>query len=109
MAGDVFIIQDEVRRRSGRVDLQGDDILALVDADKEICTPHHYLFDVSNLRVLLVSSPRTRKDRRWLIQDVQDEKALFVMDPWSREEFIAASFVYSGLKIIYLIQFLGCF
>ena len=86
------------RCRSSR-ELQGDEILALVDAD-ELCTPNDYFFDVGNIRVLLTSPHMTRDDRRWLVQQVQDEYSLFVMDLWSREEFIVASFVYSGLKII---------
>ena len=45
-------------------------MLVLVDADGEICIPHFYLLDPSNLRVLLTSSPRRRKDRRWLTQSV---------------------------------------
>lgn len=102
MGGEVFIIHDEVRCRSGRVDIQGDDILALVDADNEKCTPHRYLLDVSNLRVLLTSSPRTKNDRRWLTQSVHDERALFVMEPWSQEEFLVASFVYSDLIILFI-------
>ena len=80
MAGDVFIIQDKVRCRIGRVvDFQGDVILVLVDADNEKCTPHPYLLDVSNLRVLLTSPPRPKNDRRWLTQSVRDRRTVFVM------------------------------
>ena len=74
-------------------------MLALVDADNKKCTPHDYLLDLSNLRVLLTSSPRSKNDRRWLIQYVHDERAVFVMEPWSQEEFLVVSFVYSGLII----------
>jgi hypothetical protein len=99
MAGEVFIIQDEVRCRSGRVFIEGDDILALVDADNEICSPHPYLFDVSNLRVLLTSWPKTKKIRRWLTQSVHDGGAVFVMEPWSQGELLVTSFVYSPLIV----------
>jgi hypothetical protein len=111
MGGDVFIIRDEVQCRRGRVNIQGDDVLALVDADTEKCTPHHYLLDIGNLRVLLTSPPMSKNDRRWLTKCVRDERAMFVMEPWLQEEFLVASFVYSGLVIyiICLIQFKGCF
>lgn len=76
-------------------------MLVLVDADTEICTPHRYLLDPSNLRVLLTSSLRNRKDRRWLTQNVRDAKAVFVMEPWLPKEFLVALFVYSSDLIIY--------
>ena len=57
MGGDVFIIHNKLQCRRGRVNIQGDDILALVDADNEKCTPHPYLLDIGNLRVLLTSPP----------------------------------------------------
>ena len=87
--------------RSKRIDISGDDVLVLVDADTEICTPHRYLLDPSNLRVLLTSPPRSRKDRRWLTQLVRDEKAVFVLEPWLPKEFLVASFVYSSDLVIY--------
>ena len=80
--------------------MQGVDILALVDADKEKCTPHYYLFGVSNFRVLLTSPPRTKHDRRWLTQDVDDEEAVFVMDLWSGEEVTVASILFYLLNTI---------
>ena len=76
-------------------------MLVLVDADTEICTPHRYLLDPSNLRVLLTSPLRNRKDRRWLTQNVRDAKAVFVMEPWLLKEFLVALFVYSSDLIIY--------
>ena len=91
MGGDVFIIRDEVECQNKRIDISGDDVLVLVDTDSRKCIPHHYLLDPSNLRVLLTSSPRSRKDRCWLTQSVRDEKAAFVMEPWLPKEFLVSS------------------
>ena len=107
-AGFVFLIDDEVRHKNGRVVVPGDDVLALVDADGKFSIPNSHLLDAVNLRVLLVSSPRDRKDRNWLIQSVGDSGALYVMEPWSREEFLVTSFVHSAPLIRPLMHFLGC-
>jgi uncharacterized protein YfaP (DUF2135 family) len=91
MKGDVFIINDTVRRQqTGRPVVPGDDVPTLVNADGAFCQPNPYLFDSSNLRILLTSSPRSRKDRKWLTQT----GAVYVMELWSREEFLVASSVY---------------
>jgi hypothetical protein len=45
--------------------------------------------------VLMTSSPRNSKDRKWLTQDVGDSEAVFVVESWSREEPAIASFTYS--------------
>jgi hypothetical protein len=92
----VFFVGDEVRHEKGRVVVPGDDVLALVDADGESCIPNQVLLDATNLRVLLISSPRSRNDRKWLTQDVKETQAVFVVKPWSREEFLVMSFVYSA-------------
>jgi hypothetical protein len=76
-------------------------VLVLVDADSEICIPHCYLLDSSNLQVLLTLSPRSSEDRHWLTQSVGDEDAVFVMELWLPEEFLVPSFVYSSDLIIY--------
>ena len=79
------------------IGLPGPDVLALVDADGRICIPRSRLF-WPNICILLISSPRTRQDRKWLIQDVKDELAVFLATPWSREDFIVAMFVYIPLN-----------
>ena len=68
----------------------------------EVCVPHWYLFE-TNLRVLLVSSPRSRPDRKWLTQSVgEDTNAVFLVKPWSRENFLVAMFVYITLNLFAL-------
>ena len=89
--------------------MPGADVLTLVDADLQICTPHYSLLEAGNLRILLTTPPNTYKDRKWLTQFVRETGAAFVMEPWSREELLIASFVYSGRLIRLLIQFIGSF
>ncbi|KAM6494870.1 hypothetical protein JOM56_009493 [Amanita muscaria] len=97
--GTVFIIDDDaVREIKGVPKIPGNNVLALVDADGACCQPDPYLLQASNLRILLTSSPRTRSDRRWLTQYVQ-EGAVFVMEPWSREEFLVASLFLASIDI----------
>ncbi|KAM6492684.1 hypothetical protein JOM56_012408 [Amanita muscaria] len=93
VAGKVFIIDDSgVRTPAVPGDGDVDDVLALVDADRrEISEPNQYLLDGYKHRILLTSSPRNSKDRWWLKQIVGDEDAVFVMEPWSRKEFVVAS------------------
>jgi hypothetical protein len=97
MHGEVFLISDKVRDDIASAQIPGEDVLALVDADGEICVPHRYLFE-TNLRVLLISSPKSRPDRKWLTQSVGDTNAVFLVKPWSREIFLVAMFVYITLK-----------
>jgi hypothetical protein len=94
--GALFLINDEIQHKPGAMVVPGDNVLALVDADGESCIPDPSLFEIANLRVLLILSPRSRKHRKWLIQDVRDEDAVFIVQSWSREEFLVASFVYSA-------------
>ena len=98
-AGGVFLISDKVPHKVVSVVLPQDDVLVLVDADGTKRTsymPNQFLLDTANLRVLLISSPRSRNDRKWLTQDVRDAHAVFVSKPWSREELLVTSFVYSA-------------
>ena len=106
--GTVSLINDVVLHKMDRVVVPGDDILVLIDADGESCIPKQFLLDTANLRVLLISSPRSRDDRKWLIQDVREAQAVFVAKPWSRAEFLVTSFVYSARLIRLLIHFTGC-
>jgi len=105
--GGVSLVSDEVLHKESSVVVPGDDVLVLVDADEESC-PKQFLLDTANLRVLLISSPRSRDDRKWLIQDVREAQAVFIAKPWSREEFLVTSFVYSARLIRLLIHFTGC-
>ena len=62
IGGKVFLIDDEVWHKNGRVVVPGDDVLTLIDVDGEFSIPDSHLLDAVNLRVLLVSLPRDRKD-----------------------------------------------
>ena len=84
IAGEVRYIHEGIQTGSEftTMDLPGPDVLAPVDADGNICIPRSRLF-WPNIRVLLISSPRTRQDRKWPIQYVTDERAVFLAKPWS--------------------------
>src|SRR5687768_3556229 len=100
MTGNVFLINGEVRQENGNMDVPGEDVLALVDADGKSCTtPDQRILDTPNLRVFLTSSPRSREDRKWLTQSVQDSVAAFITEPWSRDELLVTSFVHSAGEI----------
>jgi hypothetical protein len=91
MYGDVYLITEEVRSQTEEVTVAGDDILTLIDADGQICQPHKYILRNRNLRILLTTSPRSRKDRKWLRHNAEDEWAAYVMTPWSQKEWLVAS------------------
>jgi len=93
--GFVYTIDDEVRRQMDDVVIRGHDVLALVDADGPKCQPCSIILDAVNLRILLTSSPRLKGDRHWLTQDVHDQHASYVVEPWRWGEFAVASFVTS--------------
>ena len=91
MYGKVFIID-----HNGVEEGVSDDsvVLALVDADVQCFEPDGRLWiNSSKHRILVTSSPRSRKDRRWLKQS-GDENAVSTMKPWSREEFVVTTCVY---------------
>ncbi|KAF8340993.1 hypothetical protein F5887DRAFT_1224859 [Amanita rubescens] len=90
MCGDVYLITDEVRSQTKGVTVAGDDVLTLIDADGQTCQPYKYIFRNRNLRILLTSSPTSRKDRKWLRHNVEDEWAAYVMTPWSQNEWLVA-------------------
>jgi hypothetical protein len=96
MQGQVFVVDDTVHpAKSTLAALEDvDDVLTLIDADGASCQPNQYLLSDYKYRILLTSSPRGSDDRKWLTQIVQDLDAVFVMEPWSREEIVVASFVY---------------
>ena len=58
--GKVSLINDVVLHTTSRVVVSGDDILVLIDADGKYSIPKQFLLDTANLRVLLISSPRSR-------------------------------------------------
>ncbi|KAF8326911.1 hypothetical protein F5887DRAFT_1013155 [Amanita rubescens] len=94
--GKVFIINDTgVNTSEDARAVSDDEVLTLVDADDKRYEPEEYLMNDSKHRILLASSPRSRKDRRWLKQ-FADADAVFTMEPWSRKEFVVASFVCSA-------------
>ncbi|KAM6499266.1 hypothetical protein JOM56_004774 [Amanita muscaria] len=92
MDGMVFIIGNTVRPLGAPgVSDDADDVLTLVDADDTVCRPDKRLFRHKQYRILLTSSPKKNEDRRWLTQRVGDSQGMFMMMPWSREEFVVAS------------------
>ena len=99
MYGEAFIIDGygvRAPREAPAVSDDADDVLTLVDADVKCYQPNAYLLNHSKHHILLTSSPRSRKDRSWLKQFGQDQYAVFAMEPWSRKEFVVASFVCSA-------------
>ncbi len=96
--GNVFIIDDTLRPLMGgpAVSGNGDNILTLVDADAKSWDPNNNIFKDDKRRILLTSSPRKKEHGDWLTHRAQHQHAAFVMEPWSREEFVVASFVYSA-------------
>ena len=96
MHGKVFIINDAgVNTSEETWTVSDDEVLTLVDADTKCYEPEDYLVDDSNHRILLTSSPRSRRDRSWLKQ-FANANAVFTMEPWSRKEFVVVSFVCSA-------------
>ena len=61
IGGRVFLVNDDVRRRRGNVDMPEADVLTLVDADGENCTPDYSLLEAGNLRILLTTPPNTTR------------------------------------------------
>lgn len=99
MFGKAFIIDGNGVRApedTPAVSDDADNVLTLVDADIKCYEPNDYLLNDSKHHMLLTSSPRSRKDRSWLKQFGQDQYAVFAMEPWSRKEFVVASFVCSA-------------
>lgn len=89
--GNVFIVDATVRPLdTQKVYNDADDVLTLVDADENVCTPRTDIFRHWQCRILVTSPPRKKDDRRWLTQRVMED-AVFMMDPWSRAEFVVAS------------------
>ena len=96
MDGKVFIIDDAGINTSEEVRaVWGDEVLTLVNAGAKCCEPESYLVNNFKHRILLTSSPRSRRDRSWLKQ-FANANAVFTMEPWSRKEFVVATFVCSA-------------
>ena len=85
-------IEDPEREVTIRDDLQDpSDIVALVDADgrEEIHTPRPVLTCTHNIRVILASSPRDPRSRKWLKQlNVPEPSRARMMDIWSEAELV---------------------
>ena len=77
------------------VGLRGDQVLVLVDGDGNHCQPDPRLLPARNLRMLLTSSPREGRELRWLVQDIKDSNASYVVGPWQWDELAITSFVTS--------------
>jgi hypothetical protein len=73
--------------------VNGNDVVALVDADGNNCIPVEYILD-QRKKILLTSSPRTSQDRKWLNQHAT-RGAVFIMEPCSPEETVLMGCVYS--------------
>ena len=93
MDSKVFIIDDTGVNTPDDVREVSDEVLTLVDADADSCKPVAYLRNNSNHRILLTSSPRSRRDRSRLKQ-FAFANSVFTMKPWSREELVVATCVY---------------
>ncbi|KAK2464429.1 hypothetical protein APHAL10511_003577 [Amanita phalloides] len=95
MNGKIFIIDDAgiSTPEDAWEAVSDDEVLTLVDADAKCYEPESYLVDDFRHRILLTSSPRSRRDRSWLKQFAR-QNAVFTMKPWSREEFVVATRVY---------------
>ena len=101
----VSYINNEVQDKFTTMVIPGQIVLVLVDADNRIGVPHTCLFK-HNIQVLLISSPRTRLDRKWLTQYVGDTDVVFIMKAWLQENLVVAMFIYipldqSALSCIY--------
>lgn len=97
--GKVFIIGNTLHLLgTPGASIDADDVLTLVDADNAACQPDDYFFDHEKYRILLVSPPRKREEQRWLKQFVGPD-AMFMMDPWSREELFVASLLLESKDI----------
>ena len=94
--GNVFIIGNTVLPMALGVSGDADDVLTLVDADDRVCQPNQHIFRHDEYRILVTSSPTKNEDRRWLTQRIMDQYAMFMMEPWSREELVVVSFVHSA-------------
>jgi len=90
MFGSVFFIDDQV---SDEGDVNGDDVLALVDADGEEYIPNERILGNPIYRVLLTSSPRLNGDRKWMKQHCHYTGQVLVMEPCSLDEVILMGLV----------------
>ena len=99
MYGEVFLINDGVQNDIARVEIPGNDVLVLVNVDREVCVSYWHLFE-GNFQVLLISSPKTRQDQKWLTQSVGSGNAVFLMKPWSQKFSLSwCSFISSSINL----------
>jgi hypothetical protein len=71
-----------VRRVTSVPHIRGDDIWALVDGSDPGAKPHVDLLESSNVRIVMVSSPRTEKELQWL----RDGVGTYFMRTWTDTE-----------------------
>jgi hypothetical protein len=83
-----------IRNPDGEVKIETDEditnAVALVDADDQAddIRPRNILL-INDIRVILASSPRGLKDRKWLKQlNVPEQLRVRMMDIWSEKELI---------------------
>jgi hypothetical protein len=68
-----------------------DDVVALVDADGQgaFIAPRNVLISSGGIRIILASSPREPRDRKWLKQlNVPEHVRVRMMDIWSEKELV---------------------
>jgi hypothetical protein len=92
--GTVFTIGRDVQRQMHAVNVEGSDVLTLIDGDGNF-SPVPIILGNNKLRILLISSPKDRQERKWLIQNVHDDHASYVVGTWEWKECAIASFVTS--------------
>ena len=108
--GAVYTINDKVHKQMGdTVGLPGDQVLVLIDGDGRHCQPDPRILPARNVRILLTSFPRGRSSRRWLVQDIKDSYASYVVGPWQWDELAITSFVTSVLIYFRLLMFHSIF
>ncbi|TFK59954.1 hypothetical protein BDN72DRAFT_905390 [Pluteus cervinus] len=111
----VFLIKDEVYEVPPRGVLSLDqvyakrlpkqDIFALVDGDGPNSVPQHVLLNKS-IKIVLVSSPKTRDAWGWHIQNVmQDIEQTVTMEGWTWKDLAIAALFMAGYDIsLYRLQ-----
>ncbi|TDL27110.1 hypothetical protein BD410DRAFT_783297 [Rickenella mellea] len=94
--GDVFYFSDEIKFIDNETiyDVEVDEGEALVDGDQDIHKPRSYLTSIYNIKVILASSPKVERKRRWLKQLGDGVGQTYIMDLWEEAEFTVAGFFF---------------
>ena len=90
--GDVFFVdKDGVRHvRDYPNHPPKEIVVALVDADKLVSEPDGLLTSSSAIRIIVTSSPKNTKDRKWLSQLPIGVGEIYLMDVWSSRDLFVA-------------------